>query len=150
MTAPCCKVLRTLGYLFTRQCLCMNACQPLKSRGVTGLVSRSARALGSAVLLGAATGAAMAGAMTLAGATLGKLEVDAEGFPLAVGELSQFATRAEGWLAIAECLLAALPHVRVGPAEADDAKCLWVFGGVGAKGLAGRSSRPPVWVVGRR
>jgi len=78
MSAPCCNVLRTLGYLFTWLCLCIRRCQPLNSRGVTGLVSRSARALASAVLFGSAPGAAMTGTVTLAEAPFWMLEVGAE------------------------------------------------------------------------
>jgi hypothetical protein len=51
MTAPCCSVLRTFGYLFTRLCLSIDVCHPLKIRGVTGLVRRSARAVSSSVLV---------------------------------------------------------------------------------------------------
>jgi hypothetical protein len=85
--------------------------------------------------------------MTLAGATLGELEINAEDFPLAVGELTEFAVRAKGCVSITERLLAALPHVRVGPAEADNAECLWVLGGAGTKRVGGGSSRSPVWAV---
>jgi hypothetical protein len=149
MIVPCRKVLNTLGYLFTRLCLCVNECRPLNSRGVTGLISQSARTLDCTVLLSSASGATMRGAMTLAGATLGELEINAEGFPLAVGELIEIAVRAKGWVSRTERLLTALPHVRVGPVEADNAECLWVLGGAGTKRVGGGGSRSPVWVVRR-
>ena len=78
ISAPCCKVLRTLGYLFTRLCSCISRCQLLNSRGVTGLVSQSVRALSSTVLFGTTPSAAMVGTVTLAEASFWMLEVGAK------------------------------------------------------------------------
>jgi hypothetical protein len=99
----------------------MDLCQPLKANGVTGLIRRSAMTVNSTMLGGAASGAAVAHAMVLAGASFGKLEINAERLSLAVDEVAELAPGAEGTVTVAECLLTALCHVRVGPTEADDA-----------------------------
>ena len=62
----------------------------------------------------------MVHAVVLAGASFGELEVDAEGLPLAVDQVAELASGAESTVAVTECFLAALRHVRVGPTEADD------------------------------
>ena len=59
--------------------------------------------------------------VTLAGASLGELEVDAEGLALAIDEMAELAVGAESGPSVAERFLTALTHVRVGPAEANDA-----------------------------
>jgi hypothetical protein len=76
ITAPCRIVLRTLGYLSTRECLFMKACQPATSNGVAGLVRLSAMTVDSTILVSSTTGAAMARAVMFAGASLWKLEVE--------------------------------------------------------------------------
>jgi hypothetical protein len=87
------------------------------------------------MLAGPTSGTTVARAMMLAGTGFGELEVDAEGLPLAVDKVVKLATSAECGLSIAERLLAALPHVRVGPTEADGAEGLRLSGGTGAKGV---------------
>jgi hypothetical protein len=90
------------------------------------------------MLLSATSCTAVAWAVTLAVAPFGQLELDAEGLALAVNEVSEIAAGAVGWLVIAERLFSTLPHARMGPAEADDAQCLGLFGCSAAKGMSGR------------
>ena len=59
--------------------------------------------------------------VTLAGASLGELEVDVEGLALAIDEMAKLAVGAESGPFVTEHFLTALTHVRVGPAEANDA-----------------------------
>ncbi len=59
--------------------------------------------------------------MALAGTTSRELEVDAEGLPLVVDEMAKLAAGAKGWLTICRAFPRSTPHVRMGPAEADDA-----------------------------
>src|SRR3979490_2709128 len=66
ITALICSVLSTLGYLCTRLCLCIKACQPVYCKGVTGLARRSARALNSPGWVCADSGASVAHAVALA------------------------------------------------------------------------------------
>ena len=73
------------------------------------------------MLVGATSCTAMTCAMAVAVTPFGQLEIDAEGLALAVDKLAKLTAGAVCWLAVAECTLAALPHVRMGPAEADDA-----------------------------
>ena len=73
--------------------------------------------------------------MASTSASFGELEIDAEGFSLAVNEVAELAAGAECGISITECLLAALTHVRVGPAKANDADSLGLVGGRGAKGM---------------
>jgi len=75
----------------------------------------------------------MAKAVTLAGASSGELEVEAEGLDLAVDKMAELAAHAERWVSIAERFLAAFPHVRMGPTEADDAEVAWLIDGAGTK-----------------
>jgi hypothetical protein len=92
----------------------------------------------------------MTRAVALVGAPLRELEVNAEWLPLAVGEVAEPVTFAISRVSIAECLLAALPYVRMESAEADDAEGLWPLCGAGTKGMVGRGHHPLVWVrVGR-
>ena len=61
--------------------------------------------------------------MTLAGVSLGELEVNTEGLALAINKMAELAVGAESGPSVAEHFLA-LTYVRVGPAEAKDA--VWV------------------------
>ena len=72
------------------------------------------------------------------GAAFGELKVSAEWLPLAVDEVAELASRAKSRVPVAECLLAAVPHVRMGPAQADDAESLQPLYGIGADGTGGR------------
>jgi hypothetical protein len=124
----------------------MKACHPAISNGVAGLVRLSAMTVGSTVLVGSTTGAAVAHAVVFAGTSLWKLEVDTERLSLAVREVTEFVTGAEGWLPVAEGFFPALGHVLVGFAEADRAECLWLIGGDGSKGMGGRGRSPLIRV----
>jgi hypothetical protein len=75
--------------------------------------------------------------MTLGGAALGELEVEAEGLALAVNEVAKLAACTESLVAVTECFLAAFPHVLMGPTKADCADSMLLVGGVGAKGVGG-------------
>jgi hypothetical protein len=48
------------------------------------------------------------------------------------------ASLAIGWVSVAVSLLAAITHVRMGRAEADDAEGLWLLCGAGTKAMGGR------------
>jgi hypothetical protein len=92
----------------------------------------------------------MTRAVALGGTAFGELEVNTEWLPLAVGEVAELASHAESRVPVDECLHAALPHVRMGPAETDEAEGLWPLYGTGTKGMGGRGRHPLVWVmVGR-
>jgi len=88
--------------------------------------------------------------MTLAVTPFGKLEVDTEGFALAVNKMAKLAAGAECWFAITEGLLPTFCHVRMGPAEADDAESLRLIGSGGAKGVVcgQRGALVRMWVGG--
>ena len=73
--------------------------------------------------------------MALAKASLGELEVSAEGFALAVDEMAELAAGAERGLSVAKCFLAALRHVRMGPMEAYEAAGLGLVTRTGTKGM---------------
>jgi hypothetical protein len=89
--------------------------------------------------------------MTLAVTPFGKLEINTEGFALAVDKVAKLAARAESWLTVAEGLLPAFCHVRMGPAEADNAECLRLVGSEGAEGVVCGQCGAIVrmWVGGR-
>jgi len=113
----------------------MDACQPANVKGVTELVQRSARAVGSAMLVRSTSRTAMMRAMVLAGTTFVELEICTEGLALVVDQVAKLAVGAEGRFSITKCLLMALAHVQMGPAEADNAEALQVVSGTGAKGM---------------
>ena len=125
----------------------MGVCQLLSNKGVTGLVCRSARALSRAMLCRSTSCTAMTCAMALAAACLGELEIDAEKFPLAVGELTELSACAECRVTVAECLFAAHPHVQMGSLQADDAEVLWLLSGVVTKGMGRCGYQSLVWVM---
>lgn len=60
--------------------------------------------------------------------------------------LASLVAGAECELSIAERLLVALPHVRVGPTEAYDTERQWLVYSTGAKGMVGHGRYPFVWV----
>jgi len=74
-------------------------------------------------------------AMMLACASLGKLEVDAKGLPLAINKVAELAACAESWLSIAEGLFLAFTHVWVWLAEADGTGHTQLICECGAKGM---------------
>jgi hypothetical protein len=115
----------------------MDACQPVNTKGVTGLIRRSARALDSAVLVRSTSGTAVTHNVALAGATFVELKVDAKGLPLAVDQVAKLGAGAEGGFSVIKCLLAALSDDWMGLAEADDAEGLRLVRGTGAKGMVG-------------
>jgi hypothetical protein len=73
------------------------------------------------MLVGTTSGTMVACTVVLAGAGFGQLEINAEGLALSVDEVAELGAGAECRLSIAEHLLMALPHVLVGPTEADNA-----------------------------
>jgi len=77
----------------------------------------------------------VARAVALAKASLGELEVSAEGFALVVNEMAELAAGAERRLSVAKCFLAALRHVRMGPTEAYEAAGLGLVTRTGTKGM---------------
>jgi hypothetical protein len=98
------------------------------------------------MLVGSAPGAAVTRGVALVGATFVELEVKAEGLPLAVDQVADLGTRAEGGLSVTKHILVALPHVRMGLAEADNTKRWRLVGGTGARGMGGNRNRPLVRV----
>jgi hypothetical protein len=84
--------------------------------------------------------------VALAGATFVELEVNAKRLPLAVDQVAELATGAEGRFSIAKRLLVALSHVWMGLAEADDSGCLRLVSVTGAKGMGRGRNRPFVRV----
>jgi hypothetical protein len=136
MIAPFCN----MGYLCTRLCLSMDACQPVNTKGVTGLIRRSARALDSAVLVRSTSGTAVTHVVALAGATFVEQKVDAKGLPLAVDQVAELGAGAEGGfssLSLSVSSRHSPKHVWMGLAEADDAEGLRLVSGTGAKGMVG-------------
>ena len=86
------------------------------------------------------------------GRNLRELEVDTEGLPQAVNEVTELASGAESWLSIAERPLATPDSsVWMGPVETDDTQGLRLLSGTGTKGVGGGGPSPFVWMwVGRR
>lgn len=76
------------------------------------------------MLVRSASRTAVTYVVALAGATFVELEVDAKGLPLVVDQVAELGTGAEGGFSIAKRLLAALSHVWVGLAEADNTESL--------------------------
>ncbi len=77
----------------------------------------------------------MSDAMMLACASLGELEVDTKGLPLAINKVAKLAAHAESWLSIAEGLFPAFTHVWVWLAEADGTGRTWLICKCGVKGM---------------
>jgi hypothetical protein len=75
--------------------------------------------------------------VVLARAPFVELEIEADGLPLEVSKVTELAASAESGLSITKHLLMAVPHVQMGPVEADDAEGLQLVCRTRAKGMGG-------------
>jgi hypothetical protein len=75
--------------------------------------------------------------VVLARAPFVELEIEADGLPLEVSKVTELAASAKSRLSVTKRLLTAVPHVQMGPAEADNAEGLWLVCGTRAKGMGG-------------
>jgi hypothetical protein len=97
-----------------------HGCMPASKRYGSDRINMIVGALDSTMPVRSAPGVAVTHGVVLAGTTFVELEVKAEGLPLAVDQVADLGTRAEGGLSVTKRILMALLHVRMGLAEADD------------------------------